>query len=339
MQGKLSIAPCCAAEAWEVEKYDFDNDTKLNEIRAAMLEGKKHPACAGCWKQDALGIRSRRQIVNEWATNAGYYNSKVELVKLDYWVGNTCNLACVICSPYASSRWHADVVAMGDNQNMFKITATEYWKDLPDTVIDIHFTGGEPLLSKDHNNFLASVKNKDQVELTYNTNGTVKPSDKLIDLWQQFKNVRLVISMDDIGERFEYQRYPLIWSDFVDNINFLKNLLPNVRLSTFSTIGLLNVFSFPETYKWLTENLTKTTHSHEVLYDAHFAHGLTNCETMPAKFKSTLDELYKNMPERFNFANFIKFEDGDIDPKFYDYLNKLDKIRGLDYKKVFPYLI
>ena len=313
-KGNLSIAPCCAAEAWEVDKYDFDNDSKLNEIRAAMLAGEKHPACNSCWKQDALGIRSRRVIVNEWATNAGYYNSKVELIKLDYWVGNTCNLACVICGPYASSRWHADAVALDSNQNMFKITATEYWKDLPDTVIDVHFTGGEPLLSKDHNNFLATVKNKHRVELTYNTNGTVRPNDKLLELWSQFRKVKLVISLDDTGERFEYQRYPLNWSEFVDNFNFLKSLPANIELSTFSTIGILNVFSYPETYQWMNENFPTGSQ-----FDAHFAHGITNCETMPEKFKPVLEELYQDMPDRFKFGNFVKFKHSELNTQLLSY--------------------
>ena len=338
LNGNLSVAPCCNAKQWEVESYDFKNDPKLNEIRTAMLEGKKHSACASCWKQDDVGIRSRRQIVNELASNAGYYNSKVELIKLDYWVGNTCNLACVICGPYASSRWHTDAIALGDNQNIFKITATEYWKDLPDTIIDVHFTGGEPLLSKDHNDFLASIKNKEKVSLTYNTNGTVVPNKKLIELWKNFKTVSLIISFDDIGERFEYQRYPLNWKEFVDNINFLRDLMPNILMGTFSTIGLLNVFSFPETYDWFLKNFNKSYNGNPVAYDTHFAHGLSNCETMPLKYQPILNELYKGMPERFNFSKFINFTDDEINPHFFKYLEKLDKIRGLDYKKVFPYL-
>lgn len=332
-RGKLSIGPCCNAKTWEIDHYDFDNDPKLKEIRTAMLEGKKHPFCNSCWKQEDQGLRSRRSMVNEWAENTGHNNNKVELIKVDYWIGNTCNLACVICNSYASSRWHADAIAMGDNTSMFTVTHTEYWKTLPDTVIDIHFTGGEPLLSKDHNDFLESVKNKNQVELVYNTNGTIKPSTRLLDLWKQFKKIKLVISLDDIGDRFEYQRYPLNWEKFVDNFNFLKSLENNIILNTFSTISILNVFSYPLTYKWIMENFPADSR-----IDVHFAYGITNCETMPLHFKPILEELYENMPQRFRLDKAIIFEKDSLDPALFGYLKNLDRIRGLDYKKVFPYL-
>lgn len=334
-ENKLAIAPCCNAENWEVDTTDFINDPILNEIRDAMLKGEKHLRCQRCWSAESTGVKSRREQSNEWASAWGFFDNKIELKRVDYWIGNTCNLACVICDPYASSRWHADAALLGRNKNeMFMVTSTEYWKDIPDTVISVHFTGGEPLLSKDHNNFLDSIKNKDKVELIYNTNGTVKPSERTVELWNQFDKVILVLSFDDINQRLEYQRYPLDWNKFLDNLRYLKSL-EKIKLETLTTIGLLNVFSFPEVYNWFLDFFNP---SEENCHSVQYAHGVTNCQRMPAKFKSVMEELYKNMPDKFNFSKFIEFTNDDIDPKFFDYLERLDKIRNLDYKKVFPYL-
>ena len=64
----------------------------------------------------------------------------------------------------------------------------------------IHFMGGETNIS--------TVKKivKWQCRITITPNGTIFPTDKQIDLLQKFANVKIQLSIDDIGKRFEYQR-------------------------------------------------------------------------------------------------------------------------------------
>ena len=137
---------------------------------------------------------------------SGAYNQDIDLLRLDYWTGDLCNLACVICGPQNSSVWKQQLnIPINRRIN----SVNDFWTNLDLTKIKfVHFNGGEPLLSKEHVKFLHAFPNKEQVTLNYNTNGTILPGKELNDLWLQFKLVQLDFSIDDIGDRFEYQRWP-----------------------------------------------------------------------------------------------------------------------------------
>ena len=143
-----------------------------------------------------------------------------EMTRLDVTTQNICNLACIQCSSYSSSTWaKEDGLTDQDYSYADKI---KLFDRLPHNQLrQIHFTGGEPLMTTEHKKILESyAKNADlsQLQVSYNTNGTFYPDDEVIELWKKLGHVNVVISTDAIGPAAEVLRWPTDWKDVVDNI-------------------------------------------------------------------------------------------------------------------------
>lgn len=245
----LEIGPCCISPTVPSVRVDFVDNSYLNGIRTSWQSGIMPPQCGACDKP-----YNRKDASNQWYTNHGYNDTQVELIRVDYWVGDTCNLQCVICGPHNSSAWKQELGVQGWHQEN-----NQFWNELDlNKLRHIHFNGGEPLLSKEHLNFLQAIPNKQQVEINYNTNGTIIPNVYLQDLWSQFKLVILDFSIDDTETQFEYQRYPAKWSQVVKNLHWYVDHAPvNTMFAVNTTVSVLNQNNMPKLESWLTNNFDK----------------------------------------------------------------------------------
>lgn len=296
-------------EPWEVDKIDFANDITLNKIRNQWNSGQWPDECLPCQITEDSGNTSRRNGSIEWSLcNSRYHlNSTVTLLKIDFWVGNMCNLKCAICGPDNSILWQKE---LGITKSNRVVEVTQLHTDINlDNIKWIHFTGGEPLLEKSHYEVLKSIKNKDQVVINYNTNATVLPDEELIDLWKHFKNVILDFSIDDIGERFEYQRFPARWDAVVKNMFWYRDNMPvNVMFEINTSIGILNVSNYHNIQKWFQENFP------------------TNRVTDPVKLRTqaTTGILSTDIEDKI---------------KVKSYLDALDLKRKTNWKQTFPEIV
>ena len=305
-----SISPCCIALPTDkTTTIDFYNNTNLNLVRNSWIQNIPPPKCDQCTKTENLGIPSRRMGSNSWYKDNGYDNTTTELIRIDFWTGDTCNLRCVICGPHHSSAWKEELKLP---KHEIKSNINKTWKDLPlDEIKYIHFNGGEPLLSKEHVDLLDSIVNKKQVHLNYNTNATIRPSDKLLALWAEFKLVQLDFSIDDIEERFEYQRYPAKWKEVTDNLTWFIQYCPvNCMFAINTTLSILNQKNIDNTKAWIKENFNENRVGDPIEHRLNLAGG---------RFK--LDDAEINKVEIAEF------------------LNNCDIRRGTNWKKVFPELI
>ena len=97
--------------------------------------------------------------------------------------------------------------------------------------------------------FIDKQKSK-LISIHYNTNGT-QYATKLIQLWKHFKEVELSFSIDNTGDKFEYERYGESWKKVTDTITRYKNITgTNLTLNVFSTISTLNILDTYELYKF-----------------------------------------------------------------------------------------
>ena len=85
-----------------------------------------------------------------------------------------------------------------------------------------------------------------------NTNGTLY-NKKFIDVILKFKQVIFNISIDDIDNRLEYERYPTDWNLIESNIiKFLKVRESNKNFVIYlcPTVSMFNVYYLPEYLNW-----------------------------------------------------------------------------------------
>lgn len=241
----VSISPCCLYHPLSTESIiDFQNNPSLVSIRQQWDNNIIPIGCRGC---------DRREPSNHWYKDNGYADTAVELVRLDYWTGDTCNLRCAICSPQYSSAWKEELKIPERKQIVNYV-----WKNLDLSILKfIHFNGGEPLLSKEHVKFLEAIPIKSQVHINYNTNGTIKPSTQLLELWEEFKLVQIDFSIDDIGQRFEYQRYPAKWNEVTETLQWYIDYAPvNCMFAVNTTVSILNKHNLTNLNSWLSANFS-----------------------------------------------------------------------------------
>jgi len=255
---KPAIAPCCIYPLSQAETVDFVNNANLVNIRQQWINGTPPTGCDACTIMESQGFPSRKQIAaDKWALTHPPIQPgdvpTVELTKMDYWVGDICNLACIMCGPSNSSLWKQE---LGFIKDMKKSIINDSWKNLDLSHIEnIHFWGGEPLLSKEHVEFLQALPNKSKVILYYTTNGTIQPSPELLELWAECNLVDVYCSLDDIGERFEYIRYPANWKQTIENFRWMiDNCGQTVLYGINSTINVLSQYYVDEIKDWFATN-------------------------------------------------------------------------------------
>ena len=253
----LKIGACCLSLPIAVEKIDFYNNEYLQNIRNSWKQGIWPMACNKCKIVESQGGVSRRQGATNWYHQNGITDTEPALVRLDYWTGDLCNLACVICDPSNSSVWKQELNYPTDFK---KNKVNRFWEVLDTSQLRyVHFNGGEPLLSKEHVKFLQALPNKHLIHINYNTNGTVQASQELLDLWSEYKLVQLDFSIDDIGARYEYQRYPAKWSEVADNLQwYIVNAPHNCMFAVNTTVSILNYHNLDNLNQWLQQNFHKS---------------------------------------------------------------------------------
>ena len=292
-QNSLVLSPCCISPTRRAESIDFENNEYLVGLRQEINNGKFPLACSSCKNAEDLGMSSRRQGSNAWYKNHDLANTIVELVRMDYWTGDTCNLACVICGPNNSSVWKQE---LGLPVDLKKAVSNQFWKTLDLSKIRfIHFNGGEPLLSKEHVKFLHAIEHKDQVHITYNTNGTILPSEELLNLWKQFQLVQLDFSIDDVGPRFEYQRFPAKWDQITSNLQwYIDNAPHNCMFAVNTSVGVLNHSNLHLLTEWLQENFHTTRFTDPIEYRHQLTIGtfaLKDADKRKSRIIATLDSI------------------------------------------------
>jgi MoaA/NifB/PqqE/SkfB family radical SAM enzyme len=266
--------------------------------------------------------------------------------------------------------WHKDEF------NNYWYEKPEFWDDIFEQiphVKQLYFAGGEPLMIKEHKIYLEEIIKRGyakNISLRYNSNGLYVTQD-IIDIWNQFKSVRFAFSIDALFERNHYIRYPTDWNEIERCLTLLDNTPDNINISIACAVQIFNVKHVVEFAKWkIQKNFKKINnyynHGYQVgggILSMHMLYIPTylSARLLPEEdkkevrqmfmdFKQWLwdnhrqdDDFWHDNPNGWkrweNILKFIEAEDHTSQlPDFKEYINKLDSIRGLNAKEVFPEL-
>lgn len=284
-----TVRPCCLADdeivdnagnKFELAAAKFDNiqnSDHMRKLRQQFLDGEKPQTCRKCWNEERSGRTSKRMHTldrlkhmlpdQDWTADAK------PLMFLDLKLGNICNLKCRICGSWSSSQFAAeelnDMNPADDKKKTFPYQMLRagawpkenesFWKEIDqvsDQIRYIEFTGGEPFMIQEHFRMLERIVERGiagQVEIHYNTNGTQFP-EEAENIWQHFKTVEIAFSIDDVAERFEYQRSNAVWSEVEHNIAkfmCMRDRHPNIQLQVCCTVNVFNVYYLEHVANWI----------------------------------------------------------------------------------------
>lgn len=286
-----TVRPCCLADDEIVDdagnKFelstanfaDIQNSDHMRQLRQQFLDSEQPQTCRKCWSEERAGRTSKRMHTLDRLKHMGISDTWTAdakpLMFLDLKLGNICNLKCRICGSWSSSQFATEELNQLPRDEQKKSHAytmlragawprdnPQFWDQI-DSVVDdiryIEFTGGEPFMIAEHFRMLQGIVDRGiagQVEIHYNTNGTQYP-EQAEHIWKHFKTVEIAFSIDDVGERFEYQRSNAIWTDVcanLDRFRDLKEIYPNIQLQVCTTVNVFNVRYLGDVAAWLEHN-------------------------------------------------------------------------------------
>lgn len=310
---------------------------------------------------------------------------------VDIRYGNFCNLKCRMCGPTDSHQWYDDFVQLY-NQTGYKDTHERiqlvknakgrwttdqydwfqnnnmYWHNFEKYATKAHklyIVGGEPLIIDEHTASLERIVasgNAPDMRLEYNTNLTMVP-DKLIALWEHFKEVRIGVSIDGIDDVFNYQRTPANFDSVYKNMLKL-DANPRINLKGWFayTVTPFNLFHFPEFMQWklTTSGLKKFNPVEDArpIVSHHMCHSpkYYNVKVLPLELKQQVAAHYQTYIDWVNATDlsanvkrdFAKILNGVVKfmmsedysekylSEFVQHTVKLDSIRGQNILDIVP---
>jgi uncharacterized radical SAM superfamily Fe-S cluster-containing enzyme len=353
--GHLGYSPCSFYNGYFAESDHFDLESvwkgsERSKLLQQVTDDQPILGCQGCYTAEEHGLPSRRQSARQ-AWEDYYRDTSIDITapqSIDYSVGNLCNLKCVICSPHNSSAW------IPDYQKMFPLKSiSEYQYDkyaqleisdpaLLKNIRAVHFHGGgEPLLSNNHVQLLKQieqVKGLGDVRVFYNTNGTQKVNDQILELWSRCQLIEIYFSIDDIGSRFDYQRTGANWQQVLDNLDWYHSNMPHNHMFYVNCVwSYLNLFYLNELVDWHRYNFANNRFGDPTQLIFQRAMDKFNIEKISSQSKVVLETRFKNYPELLAILNSLSVEDVPSHAEFWNNITAIDKVRGTDYRQDHPY--
>jgi len=355
-------------QEFSLEKYL--NSSWLNNIKKELISGVVPKECNGCKVREDKGLKSTRGAF--WG---GYYgvgpepemdissfsiDEKTKPKRIEIRFSNLCNFKCRMCDETSSSEIAKEKIKfkkpMVRSFNIKSISRSpdEVLNDLKDlnlleSVEKICFTGGEPMLIKQYNDymdFLIEHKFNETVLLDLFTNCSVYNSG-FIERVLQFKDVRFTMSIDGVGKTAEYQRHGTNWETVKNNI-FKFNKLPltiefNTAITGYVLLDISSLAKFlMELYQ---ENNSIKSRCYSVNGVLHFNNLNADCKEIalreiekaidiliPSNFDVLTNEL-KNIKKYLQLNN----HNDQNTLNFIKYTKDLDKLRNENFEKVFGY--
>jgi MoaA/NifB/PqqE/SkfB family radical SAM enzyme len=281
--------PCCLAHDEITDengkKYDL-NETNLEvvyrskymqDLRKQFRAGEKPKTCQRCWDEEDAGrdskrIHSRVRLKELYKQVDWANDNPDQLWFVDLKLGNICNLKCRICGSWSSSKWAEEemnyvkeytnpkehIAYTWLKQGAWPRKTTTFWDNMKALLPNIkyfEFTGGEPWMIKEHFEllqFAADQGYSNKIDIHYNTNGT-QSGIEYFNLWQQFGRVDIAFSIDNVGPRFEYERYGANWNKanvIIDEVHVKQEYMKNITTQLCFTINIQNVYYLDELLAW-----------------------------------------------------------------------------------------
>jgi hypothetical protein len=306
------------------------NSQYMKEMRLKLIKGEKHSNCQRCYMQEDLGHASMRdtgdmETLIQNTSEDGSYDVQPHNLELHF--GNLCNLSCKMCSQNYSTMIGKELIKMGEQDPDFlkwvkkesgvvnnwtgQLDVTYDWfKDekiklevfehVSKNITGLQIIGGEPTVIKEFWELLEYLDNKNTLgekNLLVSTNLT-NINLKLTRWLGRTKSWVVAASVDGIGDRNRYIRYPSDWDTIVRNIKFyteIKKKTKKGQISFGPAIQLLNIDQIVELCQFF-EDVSPDNHGISGYYSHVKYPVICDYDIAPPEYKSKVaDKLEKQI--------------------------------------------
>ena len=367
--GKFNVQPCCittdnnrpyASSIDSIFNHDY-----LKDVRQTFMSNKiPSDICNECISNEKLQNRSNSKRTEALLEDHVYHSVDFAVEEdgtmisdfqdLDIRPSNICNLKCIMCNPWYSSKWYEDFDIFTNTfldtkdpnfvdrmkKSLTRANKQTDWDWLyshSDKLKRVFIAGGEPFFMKESRNFLqhlvqTNVSSNITLEIT--TNATLI-DNALINLLKMFKDNCITISLDGVDDINHIIRYPTDWNEYCANVDLLCNEFNHIVFSTVVTAmnlpDVINMLNFTSQYSNIHEkhHLARcvypeilTINSLKPIVINRFIETL-NTVTIDSSYYNWLQDLIKNYAYNEQNNSMMK-----------QYLESLDKSRNTNSKSV-----
>jgi hypothetical protein len=345
---ELWYRPCC----WFNQEINFNDPNFVSKQKDIGEISGWTNSCNRCRQIEASGMygsQSPRLRSFDAIPDADVPNGIP--VEIELSIDLTCNAACLSCGPWSSTTWikqyiKYDIKSVDDIPDL---EPSDRWLQEIKTlgplthVRSISFLGGEPFKSPVPAKFLKLINSTvglEHVRVHFQSNASIVPSPELIKLLRVCRKVVYGLSIDGIGERFNYLRYPLQWNKVIKTLDHVKSLeLDNLQFSIVYTANPLNVYYYQETEIWAQnffKNYIPTDNPDYCLILPNRCSGNLDLRFIPTALKDkTLADYGADHPVSKMLIGLTSNHSQDPDPML-QYLNKWDLLRKKNWSQIFP---
>lgn len=313
--------------------------------------------CTNCAVSD--DVTTLRKSMLDWfdSTDKKLYDDprNFNLKYLDLRWRNTCNLACVYCGPDCSSSWAKELNQQTRIDTVQLDSLKSYINDQIENLQRVYLAGGEPFLIKDNEWLLEQlVERNPTAEIWVNTNLT-NIDNKMFQLLMKLKHVKFILSAEAIEEQYNYIRYPGNWETFEENFDWLmqnRQLSINNFQCVYNTLTMYNLDKFLAwaEHKLDFANFPARANMLNIVYVNSGTGGWLDPRQLSPEHLDNAKKKITEWKNRFKYPGIIDrlteiesilnlpYPDNKLKLGFYSDIDKLDKRRNTDARKLFPEL-
>jgi molybdenum cofactor biosynthesis enzyme MoaA len=299
-----------------INRQSFDNiellesSAWLSEVKTKMIDNQWASECIRCQQEEELNKTSIRK-------NALEKHDILKSIKSNYLIiggvlDNVCNSACQFCNQSLSTK-----IGSLESKDYLRINNIDIFNDLPqDRIVQLDINGGEPSNSKNYAHLLENLPpNVKIIRINTNASQLVRNIESILQ-----KNIKVIvtISLDGIGQVYEYVRWPIKWDtvlNVIDQYRKLRQQYNNLSLNFWTTLCALNLADLPMIKSFALEK--EIEHSYGYL-----------------KYPKPLDILYTNQfTSKSNHPSAAIKENNQ--EELMTFIQHQDKLRNIDYRDYF----
>lgn len=295
------------------------------DIKQQQLNGQWPVACHKCLQEEQNGGQSERvrALVELPQDRFELFARSQHIGEFEFRIkfSNLCSLACRSCNETESSTFAK--ITNADTSKLYEIDISDdndHWtfiiSRIPELIkkaenFFVHFIGGETLIQPGMIRLLkwmVRTRLSTSVHIRLTTAMTVNPSDELLALLSQFKSVDINLSIDSVGENYQYVRWPAKFSKIESNLDTLINYgstltvkngrkirVPKWKCAVSPVFSLNNIFYISD---WL-DYWHKWYQQHGIVFHNYVANmtmqtSHLDVQALPTPYRTQLATLLKD---------------------------------------------
>jgi MoaA/NifB/PqqE/SkfB family radical SAM enzyme len=327
-----AIQVCCRSHpiGWIKDNTleEIWNNDSMKRIRRQVLNNERPPECDPCFRLEDQGVESLRQRHIKGAIPEARINlypdtileevMPFEIPTMELKLNNLCNLKCRMCHPGDSTSWNdwneikdyykgegKVIFDLVEDHNLESKPLLDKFEDNPNwwTSLEknlphfrrVEFAGGEPLIDPQHYRILDMLAPYGhQIEIKYATNLTTlgKSNRTVWEYWPKFKSVAVNVSIDGIGDSYEYIRGNASWSELINNIRQIQTI-PNInRIVGAVAVQVSNALILDKMIKYFLDDLGIIFYTNMVQYP-----NVLSIQVLPTELKALVITKLKSVRE------------------------------------------